>query len=129
MERKAPKSEGNHNADFCEALIELANWEQNVNRNQHKSNAYRKAAETLSKLDHRIDNGKEARKLPGIGQKIADKLDEMIETGKLKKLDNIRTDDTSIAVNNLTRVAGIGPAKGGFQKNWTIFFPKKLVSF
>ena len=101
MERKAPKSECNHNADFCEALIELATWEKNVNRNQHKSNAYRKAAETLSKLDHRIENGKEARKLPGIGQKIADKLDEMIETGKLKKLDNIRTDDTSIAVNNL----------------------------
>ena len=78
MDRKAPKSEGNLNADFCEALIELANWEKNVNRNQHKANAYRKAAQTLSNQDHRIKNGAEAKKLPGVGQKIAEKIDEII---------------------------------------------------
>merc|ERR1712126_755193 len=111
MDRKAPKSEGNPNADFCEALIELANWEKNVNRNQHKSNAYRKAAQVLSNLDHRITSGKEAKALQGIGEKIALKIDEIIETGKLKKLDTIRNDDETVAVNELTRVAGIGPAK------------------
>ena len=111
MDRKAPKSEGNHNADFCEALIELANWEKNVNRNQHKHNAYRKAAQALSNLDYRISSGKEAKKLPGVGEKIALKIDEIIETGKLKKLDTIRNDDVTTAVNALTRVSGIGPAK------------------
>jgi len=111
MDRKAPKSEGNPNADFCEALIELANWEKNVNRNQHKSNAYRKAAQVLSNLDYRISSGSEAKALQGIGEKIAKKIDEIIETGKLKKLDTIRNDDETVAVNDLTRVAGIGPAK------------------
>jgi len=111
MDRKAPKSEGNLNADICEALIELAVWEKNVNRNQHKHNAYRKAAQAISSLDYRLESGKEAKKLPGVGEKIAQKIDEILETGKLKKLDTIRSDDTSLAVNSLTRVAGIGPAK------------------
>ena len=111
MDRKAPKSEGNLNADICEALMELATWEKNVNRNQHKHNAYRKAAETLAALDHRVESGKEARKLPGVGEKIALKIDEILETGRLGKLATIRSDDTAAAVNTLTRVAGIGPAK------------------
>jgi len=111
LDRKAPSAEGNHNADFCSALIELANWEKNVNRNHHKHNAYRKAAQALAGLDFRIKTGEEAKKLPGVGAKIALKIDEIIETGKLEKLDKIRKDDSSVAINLLTRVAGIGPAK------------------
>ena len=34
LDHKAPSSENNFNADFCSALIELANWEKNVNK-QH----------------------------------------------------------------------------------------------
>jgi len=111
LKRKAPSSEGNPNADFCEALIELANWEKNVNRNHHKHNAYRKAASALAELPNRISSGSEAKKLPGVGEKIAKKIDEIMSTGKLSKLDQIRADDSSVAINLLTRVAGIGPAK------------------
>ena len=103
-ERKAPAAEGNHNADFCDALMEIAAYEKNVNRNSHKYNAYRKAAEILSKLDHRIQSGAEAQQLSGVGASIARKIDEIIQTGKLKKLDLIRDDDESVAVNQLTRV-------------------------
>jgi len=112
--RKTPGSdgkEGNPNADFCEALIELANWEKNVNRNHHKHNAYRKAASAIALLPSRIKSGDEAKKLPGVGEKISKKLDEIISTGGLQKLDKIRADDSSVAINLLTRVAGIGPAK------------------
>ncbi|PSN36153.1 hypothetical protein C0J52_13269 [Blattella germanica] len=66
--RKAPASENNPNHDFCEFLMELANYEKNVSRNIYKYNAYRNAA-------------------------------------------NIREDDTTTAINLLTRVSGIGPAK------------------
>lgn len=111
LKRKAPSTEGNLNADFCDSLIELANWEKNVNRNHHKHNAYRKAAQALAGLSFRIKSGDEAKKLPGVGAKIALKIDEIIETGKLQKLDNIRKDDSYVAINLLTRVAGIGPAK------------------
>ena len=109
MKRKAPAEDGNLNSDFCEALIELANWEKSVNNNHFKYNAYRKAAQTLAGLDYRIKNGSEAKKLSGVGEKIAQKLDEMIETGKLAKLETILSDENYVGVNLLQRVAGIGP--------------------
>uniref|UniRef100_A0A224XN85 DNA polymerase n=1 Tax=Panstrongylus lignarius TaxID=156445 RepID=A0A224XN85_9HEMI len=108
--RKAP-SDDNLNQDFCDFLIELADYEKNVSRNIHKYNAYRKAASVLAKHPVRIKSGEEARKLNGIGAKIAAKIDEFIHTGKLRKLEEIRKDDTSQAVNLLTKVSGIGPAK------------------
>ncbi|KAH0623010.1 hypothetical protein JD844_030895 [Phrynosoma platyrhinos] len=46
----------------------------------------------------------------GVGAKIAEKIDEFLSTGKLRKLEKIRQDDTSSSINFLTRVSGIGPA-------------------
>lgn len=104
--RKAPSGGDNPNYDFCEFLTgifvivyilkveynkfsELAEYEKNVSRNIHKYNAYRKAAGVLAALPTRITSGKEAKKLNGIGEKIAKKIDEFLETGKLQKLDNV----------------------------------------
>ncbi|CAG2058971.1 unnamed protein product, partial [Timema podura] len=109
--RKAPSSENNPNHDFCDFLSELANYERNVNRNIYKYNAYRKAASILAEHPVRIKSGDEARKLNGVGDKIGKKIDEFLQTGKLQKLEKIRNDDTNTAINLLTRVSGIGPAK------------------
>uniref|UniRef100_A0A670J0I3 DNA polymerase n=1 Tax=Podarcis muralis TaxID=64176 RepID=A0A670J0I3_PODMU len=89
---------------------ELANYERNVNRAIHKYNAYRKAASVISKYPSKIKSGAEAKKLDGVGAKIAEKIDEFLSTGKLRKLEKIRQDDTSSSINFLTRVSGIGPA-------------------
>lgn len=106
--RKAPDQ--NLNSDFCEFLIELAEYEKNVSRQIHKHNAYRKAASVLAKYPIRITSGDEARRLQGIGDKIGKKIDEFIKTGKLEKLEKIRSDDTTKAIQQLTRVSGVGPA-------------------
>lgn len=109
--RKANENEGNPNHDLCDFLQELAQYERNVSKNVFKYNAYRKAAATLGALPERVKSGEEARKLPGIGDKIAKKIDEFLATGKLRKLEDINKDDTNVAINLLTRVSGIGPAK------------------
>lgn len=109
--RKGPGgSEENVNAEFVDFLMELANYEKNVNRQMHKYNAYRKAAGTIAKYPTRITSGQEAKKLNGVGTKIAEKIDEFIRTGKLQKLEKIRADDTNVAIQQLTKVTGIGPA-------------------
>lgn len=105
--RKAPDS-NNPNQEFVDFLIELADYEKNVSRNRFKHNAYRKAASALAKLPQRIKSGDEAKKLDGIGKQIGIKIDEFIQTGKLKKIEKIRADDGNLAINELTRVAGIG---------------------
>lgn len=109
--RKAQEDSENPNHDLCEFLTELANYERNVTKNIYKSNAYRKASTTLSKLPERVKSGAEAKKLPGIGDKISKKIDEFLETGKLQKLENIKKDEGNVAINLLTRVSGIGPSK------------------
>lgn len=109
--RKNPSDSNNLNADFCDFLMELADYEKNVSRNIHKYNAYRKAASVLAAHHKRIESGEEARKLNGIGDKIAKKIDEFLQTGKLRKLENIHQDEDAQAISLLTRVSGIGPVK------------------
>jgi DNA polymerase beta len=46
--------------------------------------------------------------LAGVGEKIGKKIDEILSTGHLEKLDKIRKDDNSVAINELSRVFGIG---------------------
>ncbi|KAG5840271.1 DNA polymerase beta [Anguilla anguilla] len=106
--RKAPQE--SLNEGITDFLIELANYERNVNRAIHKYNAYRKAASVIAKYPEKIKSGTEAKKLDGVGAKIAEKIDEFLSTGKLRKLEKIRNDDTSSSINFLTRVTGIGPA-------------------
>lgn len=110
------------------SLPELAEHEKNVTRDIHRYNAYRKAAVVLADYPTRIKSGDEAKKLKGVGDKIAKKIDEYLATGKLKKLENvnylpnsmkhfdinkfqIQSDSKNVAINLLTRVSGIGPAK------------------
>ena len=40
-------------------------------------------------MPERVKSGDEAKKLPGIGEKIAKKIDEFLETGKLRKLEDV----------------------------------------
>ncbi|XP_020825306.1 DNA polymerase beta isoform X4 [Phascolarctos cinereus] len=106
--RKAPQE--TLNAGITDFLTELANYERNVNRAIHKYNAYRKAASVIAKYPSKIKSGAEAKKLDGVGTKIAEKIDEFLTTGKLRKLEKIREDDTGSSINFLTRVSGIGPS-------------------
>ncbi|XP_030747409.1 DNA polymerase beta-like isoform X3 [Sitophilus oryzae] len=114
---KRKANSNNPNNDFCEFLgvnvtiLELAEYEKNINRNIHKYQAYRKAVATLATYPTRIKSGHEAKSLPGIGEKISKKIDEFLQTGKLKKLENIHQDKSSQIINLLTRVSGIGPVK------------------
>ncbi|CAH1118337.1 unnamed protein product [Phaedon cochleariae] len=109
--RKAPSSADNPNHDLCELFNELADYEKNVTRDIFKHNAYRKAATVLALHPTGIKSGDEAKQLKGIGDKISKKIDEFLATGKLKKLESINSDSKNTAINLLTRVSGIGPAK------------------
>lgn len=68
---------------------ELSAYERTVTRNLFKSNAYRSAASALAAHPTRVKSGKEALAIKGIGKKIADKIDEFLSTGKLKKIEKV----------------------------------------
>lgn len=79
------------NENIAEQLELLANAEENT----HKSEAYKKAADAIRKLNFEVTNGTEisrgSLKVPGIGKGIASKIDEYVVTGEIKKLSRRRS--------------------------------------
>jgi DNA polymerase beta len=93
----------------------------------HKYNAYRKAAGSIAKVGHRIETMKDIKglvrilrieknkikqifsiKKEGIGKKIEAKIEQYLSTGKIKKLETNRGDETGASINQMTRIMGIG---------------------
>jgi len=67
--------------------------------------------ESLTALPERVKSGEAALQLDGVGYKISRKIQEILDTGKLKELDDEKVNPRTIAINDLCRVYGIGPAK------------------
>jgi len=76
-----------------------------------KPQAYRRAAETVSALAEPIEevvaDGR-LSELPGVGDAIAKKITEIVETGRLKYHDDLKA-KLPIDLHALTRVEGVGP--------------------
>jgi DNA polymerase/3'-5' exonuclease PolX len=74
------------NENIAEQMEILANLEDDP----YKINAYQKAAEAIRKLPFEVTNGTEickgANKVTGIGRGIANKIDEYIATGEIKRI-------------------------------------------
>jgi len=70
------------NENIADQLETLADIEENY----HKSSAYQNAADTIRKLPFEVTNGTELLEIPGIGRGIANKIDEYIVTGEIKKI-------------------------------------------
>ena len=104
----AKKPKVNHNAELCKILSDLGEIEKNKG-DRIRWKAYRTAVEALSALDAAVTSGTAAMKLPGVGKKIAQKIDEILATGKLQKLETAKEDPVVMATALFTKVIGIGP--------------------
>jgi DNA polymerase/3'-5' exonuclease PolX len=81
-------------------------------------NAYRKAIKLISELNYPITSGKQAQQLEGIGKKIADKIQEILDTGELHQVEELGPEiiaktKTLTLFNNIW---GVGPVKA--QELW-----------
>src|SRR6056300_476866 len=76
--------------ELAEALDSLARFEEDF----HKAAAYDDAAYAVQHLPFRVTNGDELakgpRKVKGIGKSIAAKINEFLDTGKIKKLEKLK---------------------------------------
>src|SRR3989338_844084 len=78
--------------------------------------AYRKAAMTVEGLTEDVEEvyGKEGlsglQRLPGIGEHIAKKIEEIILSGKLRYFEQLKN-EIDIDVEGLRQISGLGPKK------------------
>ncbi|KAJ8316904.1 hypothetical protein KUTeg_004808 [Tegillarca granosa] len=69
---------------------------------------YQKAIQALRRQDKEITTWEEAKALPGVGARLADKIWEIIESGELRKLNEFKSSDEIKVMELFTNVWGAG---------------------
>ena len=92
-------------------MLELADYTEVEDDQPYRARAYRRAAQTIESYPDPIENLWEEKKLqdlPGIGENIEKKIDEILRTGKLQALEKAKS-RIPVDVPSLIKVEGIGP--------------------
>ncbi len=100
------------NLEIAKILYEIADMLE-IQGVAFKPRAYQRAAraiESLSEDIEKIYKRGELTSIPGVGEHIAEKISEFLETGKLKYYDDLKK-KMPIKVEELTGVSGIGPKR------------------
>lgn len=91
------------NRDVAEMLDRAAQILALRGENRYRIRAYKKAARAVASLDERIDVlvlERRLQDLEGVGPALADKIKEIVETGKLAMLERLETAKLPLAVTN-----------------------------
>lgn len=96
----------NQNQHITEKLQVLATSYANT-KDQWRALGYKKAIASIKSYHKKIETWEECSKLPFVGEKLAKKIWEIVETGHLRRLDHI--DPKIEAINLFADVWGAGP--------------------
>lgn len=103
-----------HNRDVAEIFNEIADILAIEGENPFRIRSYRNAARTVSDLSgnvsEMVEKGEDLSDLPGIGKDLAGKIQEIVETGSLKQLEQLRR-DTSTQLRELMSIDSLGPKR------------------
>ncbi|KAK4402838.1 DNA polymerase lambda [Sesamum angolense] len=75
-----------------------------------RSFSYYKAIPVIEKLPFKIESADQVKHLPGIGKSLQDHIQEIVNTGKLSKLEHFEKDEKVRTISLFGEVWGIGPA-------------------
>lgn len=103
-----------HNADIAAVFEEIADLLEIEGANVFRVRAYRNAARTLQELgkDVRamVQKEEDLTELPGIGDDLAGKIKEIVETGRCATLDKLHK-QLPPAITELLKIPGLGPKR------------------
>ena len=103
------------NAQVARRLEEVAQLLEDQGANVFRIHAYRRGAETVRRLARPVNEileqeGLEGlRRLPGVGDRIAGAIRDVVRTGRLPMLDRLRGESDPVKI--LQTVPGIGPVQ------------------
>ncbi|KAA8899614.1 hypothetical protein TRICI_006326 [Trichomonascus ciferrii] len=98
----------NPNARVIRLLSLMLEHYQNT-KDEWRAQGYRKAIATLRRQDRPITTAKEAKKLPGIGERLSQKIEEISTTGHLQRLEEAESDPMTKTLELLIKIHGVGP--------------------
>ncbi len=103
-----------HNNDIAKILNEVADLLDIKDENQFRVRSYRNAARTIDDLSGNItemmDSGKDISGLPGIGKSMLEKIREIVKTGSLKQLKELKKEMPGELIE-LMKIKQLGPER------------------
>lgn len=107
MQSHKTKDIENPNAKTIAILQEMENYYYSI-RDEWRTRAYRKAMATLRKQNHRITSKEEALQLPEIGERLASKIEEIVWTNKLQRLEFAKMEPLDQVMEIFIKIYGVG---------------------
>jgi DNA polymerase (family 10) len=103
-----------HNTEIAEMFSRLAELLEIQGANPFRIRAYRKAAQTIEGLPHSVTSmlaeSVDLSELPGIGEDLAAKIQEIVETGHLSLLDQVSSQLPG-QLAELAKIPTLGPKR------------------
>ncbi len=103
-----------HNTDIAEMFNRFADLLEIDGANPFRVRAYRNAARTIAGLAQSaaemVKEGKDLTELPGIGNDLAQKIEEIVKTGNLFKLKELEA-HVPAQLSRLMKMPGLGPKR------------------
>jgi DNA polymerase (family 10) len=103
-----------HNADIAAIFEEIADLLEIENANPFRVRAYRNAARVIQGLGDDLSGlvreGQDLSKLHGIGTSLAEKIEEIVATGRCQALEKLRK-QTGTGLVELLHIPGLGPKR------------------
>jgi DNA polymerase (family 10) len=100
-----------HNSDVSEIFGQVADLLEIQGANPFRVRAYRAAARTVGSISQNVSDlisqGQDLSKYAGIGKDLAGKIEEIVKTGKLSLLEDIKQEIPG-ELSELTHIAGLG---------------------
>ena len=99
------------NQEIAQILIHISEILDIQGENTFKIRAYIKASETIENLTYQLSSSEDKERiteLPGIGEGIAKKIKELLETGKLKYYEDLKKSEYA-PLTEFLRIPGVGP--------------------
>ncbi|KAL8733710.1 MAG: hypothetical protein Q9166_001903 [cf. Caloplaca sp. 2 TL-2023] len=101
------ENQANPNARTIEVLKQMTDYYDRTN-DHWRTIAYRKAIAALKKQTQRIITKEEAFAIPFIGERLAIKIEEIVFTNRLRRLENTNFDATDAALQLFLKIYGVG---------------------
>lgn len=103
-----------YNSDVAEIFKQVADLLDIEGANEYRVRAYRNAARTITTLPRPVadmlEEGEDLTELSGIGEDLAEKIKEIVMTGGLAQLEEIKR-RTPPELADMLKIAGLGPKR------------------
>ena len=103
-----------HNSDISDSFNRVADLLEIEGANPFRVRAYRNAARTIGGLSKNvsdmIDEDRPLTDIPGIGKDLAQKIKEIVNSGKLRQLEELE-EELPPGLHDMLRIPKLGPKK------------------